>query len=355
MLMHPKHVISIIPRLPPRVDGVGDYALAIARSMNSRHNVRTTFIVMDPGWDGPGEIEGFSVKKIDSRAVKSLIKLVGHNLTAESAVILHYVGYGYARRGCPLWLIRGLSSLKKERSFRLVTMFHELFAMGPVWTSQFWLSPLQRYLVKKLASISDQKLTSLNRYQRMIGAKFSQPVISNIGEPDVVPPLSVRNKQLVIFGSPGPRERVYKFSQANLEKICRVFNITTIVDVGAPVSIELPVISGVSIVKTGVLSKEEISDLLRSSMIGFFNYPSTYLSKSGIFAAYCAHGVLPVGHYYPEQTSEEAIEGETFLFAEHVSSDFSMGEAEKIAGRAFSWYQGHRSEIHAEHFYRSLT
>ncbi len=355
MLMHPKHVLSIVPRLPPRVDGVGDYALVMARAMKSRHDVETTFVVLDPAWSGADQIEGFSVKKIGSRDQASLINLVGHLLTPESAVLLHYVGYGYAKRGCPVWLLRGLSSLKKERPFKLVTMFHELFAFGPVWTSQFWLSPVQRYIVRKLSVLSDEKLTSLNLYQRMIGAKYSQPVISNIGEPTAVLPLRTRKNQIVIFGSPGPRERVYQFSRDHLEKLCRVFSISTIIDVGSPVSVELPVISGVNVVKKGVLGKDEVSLILSESMIGFFNYPSTYISKSGIFAAYCAHGVLPVGHFYPDQKSEEAIEGETFLFADHIPTDFSLKDAEKIAAGAFAWYQGHRSEVHADQFFRSLN
>ncbi|MFZ4728709.1 MAG: glycosyltransferase family 1 protein, partial [Pseudanabaena sp.] len=70
-----------------------------------------------------------------------------------SPVLLHYVGYGYAKRGCPVWLVDGIQRWKNLYPDRLlVTMFHELHASGtPPWTSSFWLSPLQKNLVTRLA------------------------------------------------------------------------------------------------------------------------------------------------------------------------------------------------------------
>ena len=352
--MQPQRILSFIPRLPPRVDGVGDYGLVLAKVLKHRHNVDTIFIVLDPLWNGPSIIEGFPVQKIDRRDPASLIKLVGHLLSADTAILVHYVGYGYAKRGCPVWLIQGLALLKKNFSFKLITMFHELSAMGPVWTSQFWLSPLQKYLVHKLSSLSDKKHTSLSLYKMQINAQVSHPVLSNVGEPIAVKPLSHRKKQMVIFGSPGPRSRVYQFSKENLQKICRVLDISRIIDVGSPLSVTLPRLDGVEIISKGILQKEEISELLNDSMVGFFNYPSTYLSKSGIFAAYCAHGVLPIGHFYPGQESLEAKAGNIFAFAEQMNSGFTLTEAQNIASCAFTWYQEHRSEVHADLFFQSL-
>jgi hypothetical protein len=37
-----------------------------------------------------------------------------------------------------------------------------------------------------------------------------------------------------------------------------------------------------------------VSRLLLDSFAGFLAYPSAFLGKSTIFAAYCAHGLLPV-------------------------------------------------------------
>ncbi len=38
-------VIAIVPRLPPAIDGVGDYALNLARQLRKDFNIHTHFIV----------------------------------------------------------------------------------------------------------------------------------------------------------------------------------------------------------------------------------------------------------------------------------------------------------------------
>ncbi|HYX18488.1 MAG TPA: hypothetical protein VE944_29820 [Nostoc sp.] len=81
------------------------------------------------------------------------------------AILLYYVGYGYAQRGCPVWLVDGLERWKNlfpKRS--LVTMFHEISASVPPWTSAFWLSSLQRSLAARLAQMSDRCITSKQLY-----------------------------------------------------------------------------------------------------------------------------------------------------------------------------------------------
>ncbi len=46
----PTKVYSIVPRLPPAIDDVGDYALNLARQLRKDFNVPTHFIVGNPTW-----------------------------------------------------------------------------------------------------------------------------------------------------------------------------------------------------------------------------------------------------------------------------------------------------------------
>jgi hypothetical protein len=142
-------VISIVPRLTPAIDGVGDYALNLARQLRQDFNIQIHFVVGDTKWNGAAEIDGFPVSQVSDRSFDALLTLLSND--HSSSILLHYVGYGYAQRGCPVWLVDGLQrwkSLFPKRS--LVTMFHEIAASGPPWTSAFWLSPLQKSLAARL-------------------------------------------------------------------------------------------------------------------------------------------------------------------------------------------------------------
>ena len=48
MLLNRNSCIMIVPRLPPIVDGVGDYADLLARSLQTNFGISTQFIACDP-------------------------------------------------------------------------------------------------------------------------------------------------------------------------------------------------------------------------------------------------------------------------------------------------------------------
>ena len=217
-------IIQIVPQLPPAINGLGDYALNLACQIRNDHALETEFIVCDPVWKGESEIEGFPVHQSNSRSSTDLIAQL--NQLQATTVLLHYVGYGYAKKGCPTWLIKALERWKASHpNSRLVTMFHEPYASGPIWTSAFWLSSLQKQLATRLARLSDRCVTSneivTSILERMVNPTtqadiITLPVFSNVGEPDHLKPLADRPRRLVVFGSRGIRKRVYEQAYANL-------------------------------------------------------------------------------------------------------------------------------------------
>ena len=143
-------VISLVPRLPPAIDGLGDYAFLLAHQQHQDFGIQTNFIVGDPAWTAGSELGSFLVSQLSQRSAANLYALLAQQST--STVILHYVGYGYAKRGCPGWLVKGLSEWKASSpKKRLITMFHEVAASGSPWTSAFWLSGLQHQLAKVIS------------------------------------------------------------------------------------------------------------------------------------------------------------------------------------------------------------
>jgi len=352
-----KKMTVIVPRLPPAIDGLGDYGLCLAKEMNRLHSIESSFIVGDPSWEKEKFSESFEVKKVSERTVFSLASLLPQE--KDAVVLLHYVGYGYARRGSPLWLLKSLEQWKKNHPERkLITMFHELYAFGPIWTSQFWTSPLQRMIVRRLGRLSNSFVTSRTSYAEILAGYTGHskhsiqvlPVFSNIGEPENTPELSHRKNRMVIFGNKSAKERLYKNSIAQLEKLCLKLGVLEIFDIGPEPKAKVDVVAGKKILFFGALPAEEVSRILKESRFGFINYPTGYLSKSGIFAAYCSHRLLVWASPWDNQLLDSAQKGVHYLSAEEEYSYSRAEDFQKIADNAYHWYSEHSLSKHADLF-----
>ncbi|OYQ63516.1 hypothetical protein B9G53_16610 [Pseudanabaena sp. SR411] len=354
-------VISIVSRLPPAIDGVGDYALNLARQLRKDFNMQTHFIVGNPEWNGESEIEGFPVSQVIENSVNNLVELLSSD--RFSSVLLHYVGYGYAKRGCPFWLVDGLQrwkSLYPQRS--LITMFHEIYASGLPWQSSFWLSPLQKNLATRLARLSDRIVTSKQSYadilEKLSNGKRTQinslPVFSNIGEPEQVRPLSDRQKQLVVFGGVAKRLRVYQKSQASLEYVCQSLDIQEILDLGTPTGKTPKLIGNVPILELGQQPAEKISAIMADAIAGFLNYNPDFLGKSTIFAAYCAHGLLPINAQENNSLTDEIKAGEHY-WVPNKSELKDVKIMQAIANNACYWYSDHSLSAQSKAFFNILN
>ena len=352
-------IIQVVPRLPPAVDGVGDYALNLAQQLRKDFGIETHFIVCDPTWTGATEIGGFPISQISVHSANTLLSLLPSDRTAT--VLLHYVGYGYAKRGCPVWLVDGLQRWRNASIHRtLVTMFHEVYASGrPPWTSAFWLFPLQKNLANRLVQLSDRALTSKQLYAEILHklslGKHSQipslPVFSNIGEPRQVPPLAKRQRRLVIFGGRGNRIQVYRKSLETLSHTCQLLGIQEIWDIGPSTGLNLSTVNSVPVVEKGKLPATEVSSILLDSLAGFLDYNPDYLAKSTIFAAYCSHGLLPVS----VQCTALPIDGieprkHYWLPDGQVTELKNIEQMQAIADNAYAWYQTHSLSVQAKTF-----
>jgi hypothetical protein len=357
------HITVIVPRLPPSVDGVGDYGLNLAYKMRDNYGAITEFIVGDENWSGNNFLDGFAVQQVTNKSALNLLELLPKKQSAP-VVLLHYVGYGYARRGCPVWLVTALEKWRKSgNNRRLVTMFHEVYAFGPIWNSQFWTSPLQRNLAARLVRLSDRCLTSKQGYAEII-QKFSQgkhsdiptlPVFSNVGEPEDLQPLSARPRRLVIFGGAGPRSRVYQQSQLALQRTCQDLEIEEILDIGPKLNLDITPVNNIPVTCLGIKSAAEISSILSNSLVGFFNYPLAFLTKSTIFAAYCAHGVLPVGTWYEGGDTDGLVAGKHYWLGDQQEQKMNLAEGQIVADNAYNWYAKHNLSAQARIFTNCIS
>ena len=355
-------ITAIVTGLPPAIDGVGDYAWYLARQISQDFDIGTEFVVGNPAWQMTEEVNQFEIQQVSKRSPSELLKL----LQNSSIVLLHYVGYGYAKRGCPIWLVDGLEKWRRDNDKKyLLTMFHEVYAYSPnILSSQFWTSPLQRNLAQRLVQLSDRCLTSKEGYAEII-TKLSRgkhpnvlslPVFSNVGEPkpEQLRPLSQRSKRLVIFGGRGTRSRVYQRSLFALERTCRELQVEEILDIGPPLDLELPLINQTSVKSLGVKRTQEISQRLSDSIVGFFDYSLEFLAKSTIFAAYCAHRLLPVGVFYSGKETDGLKAGKHYWIGDTHPEPMSLIPGQLVGDNAYRWYQEHQLSTQAQVFVNYL-
>jgi len=346
-------MISIVPSLPPSINGVGDYAFLLARELRCHHGLDTQFLVNDTRWTSSSAIEGFQ-----SDSCSNNPEQFASQLSNGSTVLLHYVNYAYQKRGCPLWLFQGLRLWKAQSPHnRLVTMFHELYAFGPPWTSSFWLSPVHRVLAAQLCKLSNFAVTSMSMYSAKLSAWDESkaglihvlPVFSNIGEPVTVPKLKTRKNRMVIFGGKAMRTRAYTVSLKELTDVCQKLCVDEIVDVGPELGFSIPNI-GVPQIVLGKLDQGEIYNIMVESKFGYIDYFPGYLVKSGIFATYCSHGLVPVCARYNPSEKDNVYNGKHYLESNAKSANLTSDFLQSISNNAFAWYQNHRLAKQTEMF-----
>jgi hypothetical protein len=383
-------IIQIVPGLPPAINGVGDYAYLLARQLRAAHDIITTFVVCDPNWKSAEiltteilkvergsemaesrkqkaemRLDGFPVYQLKDRSATELLRVLSFP-GMSSTVLLQYVGYGYEKRGCPLWLVRALNAWRNARRaenrssglHHLVTMFHELYATGPIWRSSFWTSQMQKWITKYLARLSEHCVTNRAASATWLATVSDLPasaisalsVFSNVGEPESLPDWNGRPPRMVVFGTAGQRRQVYQEHWTELEGACRAMNLEEIVDIGAPM--EIPLLS-IRVKQCGVLLAQEVSREMLSARAGFFWYPAVYLGKSGVFAAYAAHGLVPITYSANQAENKDGLKaGEHYLLANNLNG-CDAGKLGQIGTSAHRWYQEHSTNKQA-HCYSNI-
>jgi hypothetical protein len=366
-------ILSIVPRLPPVVDGVGDYAHLLSAALADRHGILTKFIACDPlkpvlenhypRFNAASN--DLSPIQLPQRSKDELLSILDRHVDIDT-ILLHYVGYGYAKRGCPFWLRAALSKWRQAKSSRkLVTMFHEVYAKSErPWSSQFWTSPIQQQIAKDLVDLSDAVMTSNQLFVNLIQGLSNKhdrqidilPVFSTIGECSSPLPLTQRQPWLVTFGNSQLRKSIYTDSLKQLATVCQQLEIKEIYDIGHNSSEIVRSIPAVKVNAMGVLPAAEIAQIFSNVRVGFINYSIPYVAKSTIFAAYCSHQLLSV---FDNRNLGNNLDGikldRHYWSARNTSDSIDLDTAQSIANNAYQWYDLHNLNRVAIHFANLLS
>ena len=344
-------ILQIVPRISDNPEGVTDYALNLANALLANYGLRTVFLPAEPSRaSSKGAFDIASIADTGARPNKS------------AHVILHYVNYGYQKRGVPFQLLPLLRRVRETCGGRFLVIFHELFASGPPWKSEFLLQPLQKKIARDVARLADARLVSSESMRRMLAELASDldaivhPVPSAFGEPVIDPvELSARdNHRWVICGGTELIERSLRsFLQIASAIPANVAPHNLVVLGGmenSAVRQLLKTLPNIHCEYHPAVPSRTASQILSSCAFAWLDYFTTentapdLLLKSSSFANLCAHAVVCVT---PAASTAIAIDRDSlprpFVIADNQVQMPSPSERPDIARAIYAWYHRHAS------------
>jgi hypothetical protein len=341
-------LIEVVPRMTPARCGLSDYSLLIAGELESAFGIRAAFAVLNSS--EPGEIP-YPVRHCAPAALLEACSTLSEGEPAS--LLVHLSGYGYAADGAPADLAQALADVSASGRFRVAVFFHELFAPALPWKSAFWHSRRQKEVVRRIAVTADLLVTnarpSLEWLQQVPHRRSTAPIqflpiFSQVGEPDHPPAFADREPVAVVFGLGGTRRRAYR-EMAGLGNTLHALGIEEIWDIGPEIGTPQD-FRGIPIKRMGVLPAGQVSQRLSRARFGLLPLIWVWLTKSGVFSAYCAHGAIPVlGRPFPGEIA--GLQDGIHLLTPRSAMAAQASGLERCSRAAWRWYQGHRLHSHA--------
>ena len=357
----PMRLLQILPRLPPAVCGVGDFALNLASALKHHHQVETQFLCAGTASPAPAPEIPFPSERLPALTAQSLSDWLIRHRTEFDAILLHISIYGYQKRGLPLWLDRGLAQSRlDDAGLPLTSMFHELYAGGPPMSSAFWLRPFQKAVVRCLAKRSTHLRTNRAQYADWLSDLSGHPrssiqvcpVFSNFGEPTSLPPLSARPPAMAMYSWGIHDGRSLPEAVDTAADLCRRFNLATLHLIGRG-SDKISPPNGIDLKPYGHLPSASISEILSQCQMAYCPYNPEYLGKSTLVASFAAHGlaVITTGktpELHDGLRDRFEVLHESFLDSKPLPPLDTLGSAIK------QWYDGHSLQATASTFHLQL-
>jgi hypothetical protein len=352
-------LIQVVPRRTAEPSGVADHALALARALRAYSGANSVFLSGTPSTDATPVDDDWKTVCVPKRQAQSLADTV-QLLSTETntrALVLHFSGYGYQKRGVPAWLVQGLQ-IWNRRAGRvpLLTIFHELYATGRPWQSAFWIAPLQKQIARSILKLSSAAITTTDLHRKRLlewrdgdATKITaMPVFSNVGEPGCECAPCARTASAVVFGLTGVEDRIFGIYRSEVERIISALSIEKIFDVGPRSSAMPRTLAGAPVISKGVLPQGAVSELLQRARFGFVAYPLDFIAKSGVFAAYAAHGVVPIVLSEKPGAADGLQPTRHFLDGLRLETGVGAKDLAFIQRELFTWYKSHSLNVQAD-------
>ena len=364
-------ISHVVPALPPQIDGVGDYALNLARQLRENHGIQSRFVVCDPDWDGPSRVDNFTVRRLRIKNEAGIWSLLQSGRDHHSTVLLHYAGLSYHKHGVPHWLYRGVKSWLAEAANRgaqhqkqLITVFHELWASPTKpWKKQFYAGILQRRLIEQLHRQSNLSIAGTRQMQIALENIIPKktlwlPMPSNVPVIPSQPSESRRNTKLkvAIFGLHSSRCEAIRVHSNLLRTLDRKSLLSGAMLIGKgsgrnglagdDMDLLQRSVSRQRIEVLGELSGEDVAKTLGTADVFLSPHPAEFACKSGACMAAMAMGCAPV--LRDGKNAAPLNESEHFIASDdsqdsvaRFEQSAAAGQLNRISTMGRLWYEQH--------------
>jgi hypothetical protein len=350
-------LLQITPRVPPSACGVADYSWILADELKTNGSIVNEFICCGNHQVQPIEKTLHEVTSLRTSKIE-LLKAVEERWSDLDAVLLHVSLYGYNKRGIPWWIGSAWQEMSRKRGNpKLLTFFHELYADSSLYHSAFWLKPLQKLILRRLRRASHYTFTNRQAYASWLDSDINLniktavlPVFSNLGESENPISLSDRSNEMAMFII----GHLFDLSQSDL--VMRAADLAsklgfTKLHVLGKVDGEINCKTDLEVVLHGRLPAQEISKILSDCRMGYLSYTPEYLAKSGLLAAYAAHGLAVAVSGTASPLHDGLMHGHNIYFEEDFKKkeclDFDSFQVSAL--NLHEWYRGHsRSKVASE-------
>jgi glycosyltransferase involved in cell wall biosynthesis len=349
-------LIQVVAQLMPAQCGVSDHAILLAQELETTFGIKSAFVILNS--TEPCNVQLPKIYCAPSQLLEAALSLSNGQ---AGTLLVHLSGYGFSTDGAPTLLADALANVRASGKFKIIVYFHELFATGMPWRSAFWYSHRQRRALREIAEESNLLVTNCRYHAawlerepvRQPGSSVEVlPMFSNVGEALERTSTALRAPSMVVFGLAVTRQRAYK-ALSDLGSMLKDLGIEEVLDIGPPCDAPLE-LSGIPVRSIGSLAAADLDRLFSKTMFGFVPHSSFVLAKSGIFAGYCAHGVIPV---LAESFSGEAdglMDGVHLVSPQTAKSAQASG-LDHCSAAAWHWYREHRVRVHAELYAQHLA
>src|SRR5271154_3670380 len=172
----------IAPRLPPALDGIGDYcrqlwqhcqaieceqqpdpasphtSTANPAAANATKDQPWKFLVLDGAQESQSQWPEVEIRQLAGTREDLALQL---ETVKVDTVVLQYVGYGYDPNGAPFWLAEAVADWRGDNpARRLIIMFHETWSSGKPWERAFWQMQAHQRCVTQLLNVASLAVTS---------------------------------------------------------------------------------------------------------------------------------------------------------------------------------------------------
>jgi hypothetical protein len=172
------------------------------------------------------------------------------------------------------------------------------------------------------------------------------PIFSNVGEPDNVISPNERPPHVAVFGLKGVDQLMYRSQQLDTAAAINALGLWKVIDIGTRAQPPPSHLGQAAVIPFGRLPRHCVSRQLLTCRFGLLSYDVARLGKSGVFAAYAVHGVIPICVGSTAKAGDGLEEGRHFLRWPFRGA--AVSDIRAIQINLNNWYRSHSTIKQAE-------